>query len=112
MPTEAAEDWIRAVNRVPNRMPRIGSDRAAIIETKAGTSRRGSIAALIISMPMNRIPSPAKSWPMCCIFESFTKTIIATPAKATRGASAPTSMAMSRPVVVLPTLAPMMSHTA
>ena len=40
------------------------------------------------------------------------KTIIATPAKANRGASAPTSSAMSWPVIVVPILAPMMIQTA
>jgi hypothetical protein len=93
-------------------MPSRGLERVAIRVTKAETSRRGSIAALIISMPMNRMPMPASSCPMCWEFGCFRNTIIATPAKAARGASAPTSRAMSRPVVVLPTLAPIISHTA
>ena len=37
---------------------------------------------------------------------------MATPTKANRGASAPTSRAMSWPVMVVPMLAPMMIHTA
>ena len=37
---------------------------------------------------------------------------MATPTKANRGAMAPTSRAMSWPVMVVPMLAPMMIHTA
>ena len=37
---------------------------------------------------------------------------MATPTKANRGATAPTSRAMSWPVMVVPILAPMMIHTA
>ena len=70
------------------------------------------MAALMVSMPMKRMPRPARIWPMCCRFARLTKTIKNTPAKAITGASAPTSRAMSRPVTVVPTLAPMMSQTA
>ena len=112
MPTEAEEDWIRAVNSAPNRMPSRGLDRVDIRWMKAGNSRSGAMAALMVSMPINRMPRPARIWPMCCNLARFTKTIRNTPPKATTGASAPTSRAMSRPVVVLPTLAPMITQTA
>ena len=112
MPTEAEEDWIRAVNSAPNRMPSRGLDRVDIRWMKAGNSRSGAMAALMVSMPINRMPRPARIWPMCCNLARFTKTIRNTPPKATTGASAPTSRAMSRPVTVVPTLAPIISHTA
>ena len=70
------------------------------------------MAALIISMPMNSTPRPAKIWPTCCSWGFFTKTASTTPTKAMSGASSPTSRAMSRPVTVVPMLAPMMIQTA
>ena len=112
MPTAAAEDWMMAVKPAPTRMPTRGLEKVETSSTNSGESRRGDMAALIMSMPMNSTPRPARIWPMCCIFVSFTKTMSTTPTKANRGARAPTSRAMSIPVMVVPMLAPMMIQTA
>ena len=112
MPTEAEEDWMMAVKIAPARMPRIGLENLVISETKASDSRRGTIELLIMSIPMNRIPKPAMILPKWWIFSFFTKTIIATPRKANSGATAPISSAINWPVMVVPTLAPMIIHTA
>ena len=63
MPTEAEEDWIRAVKAAPARMPSRGLENLVNSSTKAGESRRGTMAELIISMPMNSTPSPARMLP-------------------------------------------------
>ena len=63
IPTEAEEDWISAVKAAPARMPINGLLKLDTRSTKAGESRRGIMAELIISIPMNRIPSPAMIWP-------------------------------------------------
>lgn len=112
MPTEAEEDWIRAVNRAPTAMPSRGLENLVIRSTKAWESRRGIMEELIISMPINSTPRPAMIWPMWWALGILTKTTMATPMKAKRGARAPTSRAISCPVIVVPILAPMMIHTA
>ena len=112
MPTEAEEDWIRAVNRAPTAMPSRGLENLVIRSTKAWESRRGIMEELIISMPINSTPRPAMIWPMWWALGILTKTTMATPMKAKRGARAPTSRAISCPVIVVPILAPMMIQTA
>ena len=44
-------------------MPSTGLEKLVIRLTKAGISRRGSMEALIISMPMKRTPKPPKMLP-------------------------------------------------
>ena len=63
IPTEAEEDWMRAVKRAPARMPSTGLENLVIRSTKAGISRRGTMAALIMSMPMKRTPRPPTMLP-------------------------------------------------
>ena len=63
MPTDAEEDWMMAVNTAPARMPSTGLENRVISEMNASESRRGIMALLIISMPMNRTPRPAMIWP-------------------------------------------------
>ena len=63
IPTEAEEDWIIAVKMAPARIHRIGLENLVSNATKASDSLRGIIAALIISIPTNRIPSPARISP-------------------------------------------------
>ena len=63
MPTEAEEDWMIAVNSAPAAMPRSGFEKELSRFTKAGHSARGSMEAPIMSMPMNRTPSPARMLP-------------------------------------------------
>ena len=101
-----------AVKIMPARMPSRGLEKLDMMLTKASDSRRGAMAALIMSMPMNSTPRPAKICPMCCSWGFFTKTTSTTPAKAISGANSPTSRAISRPVTVVPMLAPMMIQTA
>ena len=48
-----------AVKIAPARMPRTGLEKRVMILTKVSDSRRGTIAALIISIPMNKMPRPA-----------------------------------------------------
>ena len=61
---------------------------------------------------MKITPTPATMPPMCCNFLFFTKTTSTTPINAISGAKAPTSNAISCPVMVVPILAPIMIHTA
>ena len=63
MPTEAEDDWMTAVNSAPARIPTSGFEKVLTISTKAGHSRSGSMDELIISMPMNSTPSPARMLP-------------------------------------------------
>ena len=84
-----------AVKIAPARMPRTGLENWVISEMKASDSRSGIIAALIMSMPMNRMPRPAMILPKWCSFSFLRKTIIATPIKANSGAMAPMSSAIS-----------------
>ena len=101
-----------AVKMVPVRMPTRGLEKVETRFTKASESRRGSIAALIMSMPMNRIPRPPRMLPMWWTLGFFKKTIRAMPTKAISGARTPTSRAISWPVMVVPMLAPIIIHTA
>ena len=50
-PTDAEEDWIIAVNAVPNKIPIIGLEKTVSIRVKASLSFKPSIAPLIASMP-------------------------------------------------------------
>ena len=61
---------------------------------------------------MKMTPTPATMPPMCCSFLFLTKTTSTTPINAISGAKAPTSKAISCPVMVVPILAPIMIHTA
>ena len=63
MPTEAEEDWMTAVKIIPARIPKRGLLNWVIRLMKASDSRRGIMAELIISMPINRMPRPAIIWP-------------------------------------------------
>ena len=112
MPIEAAEDWITAVNSAPAITPNSGFLKLVISWINSGSSRRGSIASLIIPIPIKITPTPATMPPMCCNFLFFTKTTSTTPINAISGAKAPTSNAISCPVMVVPILAPIMIHTA
>ena len=112
IPTDAEDDWITAVNTAPTRIPRSGLLNCVIRLINASDSWSGSIAAPIMSIPMNRTPSPAKMLLIWCTFSLLTNIIAATPAMANTGAIAPISSAMSCPVIVVPILAPMMTQTA
>ena len=95
IPTDAEEDWISAVKPAPTRMPRSGLLNFVIISTNCGSSLKGDIAELIISIPIKSTPMPATIPAICWIFLFFTNTRMATPTKAIRGARAPTSRAIS-----------------
>ena len=101
-----------AVNTAPARIPITGLENLVIRWMKASLSRSGTMASLIIPIPMNSTPIPATIPPTCCTFLLFTKISSITPTKAINGASAPISRAISWPVMVVPTLAPIMIHTA
>ncbi len=59
IPTEAEEDWIRAVKpRPPECRQRVGEGAHQI--DKGGHSRRGSMAEPIISIPIKSTPRPAR----------------------------------------------------
>ena len=47
----------------PAKMPNNGLEKEVISSMNAGSSRSGSMAVLIISMPMNKTPRPAKIVP-------------------------------------------------
>ena len=112
MPTDAEEDWITAVNTAPTRIPRMGLENLVTIWMNVWESRSGTMASLIIPIPMNSTPIPAMMPPTCWIFLFFTKIRSMTPTNAISGARAPMSRAISWPVMVVPTLAPMIIHTA
>ena len=59
MPTEAEEDWIMAVKIIPAKIPKIGFSNRVNSLINSVESLRGSIEALIISIPIKRIPNPA-----------------------------------------------------
>ena len=101
-----------AVNTAPTRIPRRGLENLVTIWMKVSESRSGTMASLIMPMPMNRTPIPAIMPPTCCTFLFFAKIRDITPTKAMSGANAPMSRAISCPVMVVPTLAPMIIHTA
>ena len=63
IPTDAEEDWIRAVKAVPATIPIRGLEKVPTRLTKAGQSRRGDMAELIMSIPMNSTPRPARIFP-------------------------------------------------
>ena len=63
MPTEAEEDWMMAVKIMPARIPRTGLEKVDMIRMKPSDSRRGSMAELIMSMPMNNTPQPRQDLP-------------------------------------------------
>ena len=52
-----------AVNTAPARIPRIGLENWVSRAIKASESLNGIIAALIISIPTNKIPNPARIKP-------------------------------------------------
>ena len=101
-----------AVKNAPARIPNRGLEKVDMIRIKGSESRNGDMEELIMPIPINNTPNPARIWPMCWSFGSLIKTISTTPTKANIGASSPTSRAMSRPVTVVPMLAPMMIQTA
>ena len=63
MPTDAEEDWMMAVKIMPARIPSTGLANFVIRLMNASESRSGIMELLIISMPMNRMPSPATICP-------------------------------------------------
>ena len=95
IPTEAEEDWIRAVKMAPMAIPISGFLKVVIKLMKVAESWRGAMASPIISIPMNSTPSPAKMELICRTFSFLTNMIQATPRKAMRGAMAPMSRAIS-----------------
>ena len=60
-----------AVNIIPIRIPTIGFWTFARIFINAGWFARGSIEELIIVMPINKTPSPARISPKCLSFSFF-----------------------------------------
>ena len=60
IPTDAEDDWITAVKSAPTKIPRSGLSNFVIRLINASDSFKGDIAAPIISIPIKRIPSPAK----------------------------------------------------
>ena len=59
----AKQDWMKAVNSAPARIPSTGLENLVIRLMKVWESRSGIIAELIISIPINRIPKPAMILP-------------------------------------------------
>ena len=72
----------------------------------------GTMASFIISIPMNKIPRPAKISPKALTFLPLRNVTSTTPKIATSGAILDASRAISCPVIVVPILAPMMIQTA
>ena len=70
------------------------------------------IAVDIISIPINKIPKPAMISPKASSFLLLKNAIKTTPTKAIIGANAVISKAISCPVMVVPILAPIITHTA
>ena len=70
------------------------------------------MASFIISIPMNKIPRPAKISPKALTFLPLRNVTSTTPKIATSGAILDASRAISCPVIVVPILAPMMIQTA
>ena len=112
IPTEAELDWIKAVNPAPTKIPTNGFEKCVTNSTNSFDSLNGIIAVLIIFIPIKRIPKPAIICPISVALALFVNIINATPIKATNGAMALTSNAINWPVIVVPTLAPIIIHTA
>lgn len=100
-----------AVKTAPAKIPSRGLENRVIRLINAWESRRGVMAVLIISIPMNSTPRPAMIRPTV-EFNVFKKYNQNHAGKSDQGASAPTSSAIRRPVTVVPILAPMMIQAA
>ena len=101
-----------AVNAAPISMPASGFWKVVISFRKAGDDCSGAIASPIISMPINSTPSPAKMELICFTLSFLENNMTATLINAIKGAIAPISSAISCPVIVVPILAPIITHTA
>ena len=101
-----------AVKTAPTKIPINGFWKFATIFANSGELLNGAIAPDIISIPINKIPKPAIISPIASSFLLLKKAINTTPIKAIIGAKAVISKAISCPVIVVPILAPMMTHTA
>ncbi len=112
IPTDAEELCIIAVNTAPTKIPIKGFSKVLTILTNSGELLSGDIAVDIISIPINKIPSPAIIVPNASNFLLLKKTIKATPANAITGANAVISIAINWPVIVVPILAPIITQTA
>ena len=112
IPTDAEEDWMIAVKIAPIAIPASGFWKVVIKLMNTSELWRGTIAAPIISIPMKSTPNPAITSLICLTFSFFTNMMHATPTNAKNGAIAPTSRAISCPVMVVPILAPIITHTA
>ena len=101
-----------AVKTAPTRIPINGFWKFATRLANSGESRKGIIAVDIISIPINKIPKPAMISPKASSFLLLKNAIKTTPTKAIIGANAVISKAISCPVMVVPILAPIITHTA
>ena len=95
IPTDAEELCIIAVNTAPTKIPIKGFSKVLTILTNSGELLSGDIAVDIISIPINKIPSPAIIVPNASNFLLLKKTIKATPANAITGANAVISIAIN-----------------
>ena len=112
IPTEADELWIIAVNNAPTAIPIKGFSKLETILTNSGELRNGTIAPDIISIPINKIPSPAAIVPIASNRLLLKNAINATPINAITGANAVISNAINCPVIVVPMFAPIITQTA
>ena len=125
MPTDADDDWMATVTRMPARTPSSGFCSEVNSWMNSGESRSGSTDEVIVSMPVNSRPKPIMIWPMLRFFGAFRNTYKIAPMNATIGAKLlglhssssrlPPEMSDKRiswPVTVVPMFAPMMTPMA
>jgi hypothetical protein len=95
-----------------NRNPTSGWEKLVIACWNQTTSLSGAIDELMMSMPMNRIPRPASTWPMLCGLDFFREHIQRHAHKREYGRDGGYLSAMSCAVIVVPMFAPMMTPMA
>ena len=86
IPTEAAEEWSRAVSTAPTATPIKGLVKAVRIEVNSGMSARGLTAFFIIVVPYIRMAKPTIIDPALRRRPPLFTVRRITPARATRGA--------------------------
>ena len=111
-PTPAAELWMMITKIIPTMIPTNGLLIEANISFTISISLKGAIDSFISDMATKMKPNPATASPMLLSFLSFVRRQKKVPRRATIGAIAPTSKAMSCAVIFVPILAPMMTHKA
>ena len=94
-PTPAAELWMMITKMMPTMIPINGLLMDEKISLTISSSLKGAMESFMRDMATKMKPSPATASPMLLSFLSFTKRQKNVPKRATIGAAAPTSKAMS-----------------